>query len=87
MSITGQHSSTTNTFCIQYWKQGDSANPKVMRRINSDGMVVSAKTYDEVFFYSNLQKAFPDAKWLQENGFDIKIRKCNLARNNKFWLI
>jgi tRNA-binding EMAP/Myf-like protein len=87
MSITGQHSSKKNTFCIQYWKQGDPVNPKVMRRINSDGMVVSAKTYDEVFFYSDLKSAFPDAKWLQDNGFDIKIRKCNLGRNNKFWLI
>ena len=87
MSTTGQPSSTQNTFCIQYWKSGDAAHPKVMRRINTNGVVVSAKYYSEVFFYSNLQKAFPDAKWLQENGYDIKIRKCNLGRNDSFWLI
>ena len=56
MSISGRQSSKRNTFCIQYWKMGDAANPKVMRRINANGVVVSAKTYSEVFFYGTLKE-------------------------------
>jgi len=87
MSITGQACSTQNTFCIQYWKIGDAANSKVMRRVNSNGVVVSAKTYEEVFFYTDLRESMIDARWFQDNGYDIKIRKCNKGRNNSFWLI
>lgn len=87
MTITGKASSTTNTFCIQYWPVNALNKPKVMRRINSNGVVVSAKTYDEVFFYSSLQEAWQDAVWLQENGYDIKIRKCCKGRNGSFWLM
>ena len=57
MSISGRQSSKKNTFCIQYWKMGDAANPKVMRRINANGVVVSAKTYSEVFFYGTLKES------------------------------
>lgn len=85
MSISGRPSSNKNTFCIQYWKIG--SDPKVMRRINSNGMVISAKKYSEVFFFGSLKDAWEDATWLQENGFDIKIRKCNLGRNDSFWLV
>ena len=28
MSTTGRVSGKSNTFCIQYWKVGDAANPK-----------------------------------------------------------
>ena len=87
MSTTGQPSSTQNTFCIQYWKQGDAAHPKVMRRINTNGVVVSAKTYSEVFFYGTLKEAWADARWFQDNGYDIKVAKCNKGRNDSFWLI
>ena len=87
MSISGRQSSKKNTFCIQYWKIGDSANPKVMRRINTNGVVVSAKTYSEVFFYGTLKEAWADARWFQDNGYDIKVAKCNKGRNDSFWLI
>ena len=36
-------------WCIFYCKAGDQTNWKVMRRQNSDGVLVSASTYDEVF--------------------------------------
>jgi hypothetical protein len=84
--ISGKVSSKKNTFCIQYWKIGDSTNPKVMRRINSNGLVISAHKFSEVFFYANLREAWVDARWFQENGFDIKIKKCNKGRNDTFWL-
>ncbi|ADO99326.1 hypothetical protein Np050604_226 [Cyanophage S-RIM44] len=87
MSTTGRVSGKSNTFCIQYWKVGDAANPKVMRRINADGMVISAKKYDEVFFYNRMEHAIDDMRWFYDNGFDGKIKKCCKGRNGNFWLI
>jgi hypothetical protein len=80
-------SSTKNTFCIQYWKLTDIASMKVLRRINKDGTPVSTKKYSEVFFYTNLKDAIPDARYLIEHGYDIKIRKCCKAKNDSFWLL
>jgi len=45
------------------------------------------KKYSEVFFYTNLQEAMPDARLLMENGYDIKIRKCCEGNNDTLWLI
>tara|TARA_B100000497_G_C7590958_1_gene355363 strand:- start:333 stop:596 length:264 start_codon:yes stop_codon:yes gene_type:complete len=87
MSITTQLSSKTNTFCIQYWPFGSLEQPKVMRRINKNGIVISTKKYSEVFMYSSLQDSWEDCQWLMDNGFDVKVRKCNLNKNDKFWLI
>ena len=80
-------SSTKNTFCIQYWKLTDIADVKVLRRINKNGVPVSTKKYSEVFFYTKLQDAMPDARHLMENGYDIKIRKCCKGKNDSFWLM
>ncbi|CAF34253.1 hypothetical protein S-PM2d188 [Synechococcus phage S-PM2] len=87
MSITGKASSKTNTFCIQYWHLGSNEKPKVLRRINTNGVVISAKKYSEVFMYSSLQDTWQDSTWLIENGYDIKIRKCNKGKNDTFWLM
>lgn len=87
MSITTQLSSKMNTFCIQYWPFGSLEQPKVMRRINKNGIVISTKKYSEVFMYSSLQDSWEDCQWLMDNGFDVKVRKCNLNKNDKFWLI
>ena len=80
-------SSYKNTFCIQYWKLIDITDVKILRRINKNGTPVSTKKYSEVFFYTNLQDAMPDARFLMENGYDIKIRKCCEGKNNSFYLI
>jgi hypothetical protein len=80
-------SSTKNTFCIQYWKVLDPKDVKVLRRINKNGTPVSTKKYSEVFFYTNLKDAIPDARFLMENGYDIKIRKCCKGTNDNFWLM
>jgi hypothetical protein len=87
MSISDRVSSKRNTFCIQYWKASDITNKKVLRRINTNGIVISAKVYSEVFFYGTLQEAWKDARWFQDNGFDITIKKCNKGRNDSFWLV
>jgi hypothetical protein len=80
-------SSTKNTFCIQYWKVSEPSDVKVLRRINKNGRPISTKKYSEVFFYTNLKDAMPDARFLMENGYDIKIRKCCLGKNDNFWLM
>jgi hypothetical protein len=80
-------SSHKNTFCIQYWKVSDISDVKVLRRINKNGVPVSTKKYNEVFFYAKLQDAMPDARHLMENGYDIKIRKCCKGKNDSFWLM
>lgn len=78
--------STKNTFCIQYWKILDVTDVKVLRRINKNGTPISTKKYSEVFFYSNLQDAMPDARFLMEHDYDIKIRKCCKGREDNFLL-
>jgi hypothetical protein len=87
MSISGKVSSTQNTFCIQYWPYKSTEQPKVLRRINKNGVVVSTKKYSEVFFYTSLQDTWEDCKWLMDHGYDIKVRKCCKGRNDKFWLM
>lgn len=87
MSTTGRQSSTYNTFCIQYWPINMPNKPKVMRRINANGVVVSANKYSEVFMFDSLQDAWDDCKWFYEHGYDCKIRKCCLNKNDTFWLI
>jgi hypothetical protein len=76
-----------NTFCIQYWKYSDITDQRVLRRINKNGTPVSTRKYSEVYFYSKLQDAIPDARALMENGYDVKIRKCCEGKNDTFWLI
>jgi hypothetical protein len=73
-----------NTYCIQFWKTTDV---KVLKRINKNGTPVSTKKYSEVFFYTDLQDAMPDARLLMEKGYDIKIRKCCEGNNDTLWLI
>lgn len=80
-------SSHKNTFCIQYWKLSDITDIKVLRRINKNGTPVSTKKYSEVFFYAKLQDAMPDARYLMDNGYDIKIRKCCKGKNDSYWLM
>jgi hypothetical protein len=79
--------STKNTFCIQYWKVSDPSNPKVLRRINKNGTPISTTYYDQVYFYSSVKEAISDCRLLMDNGYDIKIRKCNRLKENLFWLV
>jgi uncharacterized protein YqkB len=88
-SITEVEPSTQQTFCILYWKivDGPTAEKKVLRRINSNGVPISTKKYSEVFFYSDVRHTLVHARFLFDHGYDVKVRKCNKANNNKMWLI
>lgn len=76
-----------NTYCIQFSKSTDYAETKVLKRINKNGTPVSTKKYSEVFFYTNLQEAMPDARFLMDRGYDVRIRKCCEGNNDNYWLI
>ena len=78
--------STQNTFCICYRKLSEK-EVKVLRRINTNGVPVSTKKFSEVFFYNDIRHAFPHARFLMENGYDVKVRKCNRNVNDKFWIM
>ena len=80
-------SSTQNTFCIEYWKQTTPAEIKILRRINKNGTVVGTRKYSQVFFYSKLQDAMPDARFLMDHNYEIKIRKCCEGIEDNLWLI
>lgn len=77
--------STQNTFCIEYWNKDTS--PRVLRRINSNGVPVSTTKFSEVFFYNDIRHAMPHGRFLMDNGYSVKVRKCNLNVNDKFWLM
>lgn len=80
--------STTQTFCILYWKkdEGPTAEKKVLMRINSNGVPVSTKKYSQVFFYNDVRHTLIHAQHLLKYGYDVKIHKCNRKGNDKFWL-
>lgn len=75
-----------NTFCIEYYKQGQD-KPKVLRRINKNGTLVSTIYYDEVRFYTDIRDAMEEGRLIMDLGYDVKIRKCNRLNENLFWLI
>lgn len=79
--------STKNTFCIQYWKVEEPQYPKVLRRINKNGVPVSTKVYQEVYFYRDAAEAMSDCRFLMERGYNVKIRKCNRLKETLFWLV
>jgi hypothetical protein len=78
----------TNRFCIEYWHlKGEKDGTKVLRRINSNGTLVSTKKYSEVLFFNTLREAMPTAKSiLEKGGYDLKIRYCNLLNEDNFYL-
>ena len=86
--ITEVYPSQQQTFCISYYKisDGPTSEKKVLRRINSNGVPISTKKYSEVFFYEDVRHTLVHARFLQDHGYNVTIRKCNKASNDKIWL-
>lgn len=78
----------TNHLCIEYWHiNGEKSGTKVLRRINSNGTLISTKKFSEVLFFNTLREAMPVARSiLQKGGYDINIRYCNLLNEDDFYL-
>ena len=87
--VLSVYPSTQQTFCILYWKiaEGPSADKKILRRINSNGVPISTKKYSEVFFYNDVRHALVHSRYLMSRGYDVQVRKCNKKGTDKIWLM
>ena len=61
-----------------------------MKLRRSDGVIVSAKTYDDVFTFYNYRDAWDFAKELiteqPQPKYDAKVKKIHHGRENSFYL-
>jgi predicted esterase YcpF (UPF0227 family) len=74
-------------WCINYRKIGDEGPWKTMKIERSDGVIVAAKTYDEVFKFVKVTHAFNFAKKLVSDGkYDAGIKKVSKGRGDTFYL-
>jgi len=77
-------------WCIFYCKLSDMSTWKTMKLRRSDGVIVSAKTYDDVFTFYNYRDAWDFAKELiteePQPKYDAKVKKIHHGRENSFYL-
>ena len=77
----------TNNICVEYWNFNDASGTKVLRRVNKNGTLVSAKKYSEVLFFKSYEEAVPILKEIiSRQGMDAKIRYCHEASEDYFYL-
>jgi hypothetical protein len=62
----------TGQWCIHYRKMTEPKVWHTMKLCRADGVLVSAKTFDEVFKFSRYREAFDFAKNLITDGPDPK---------------
>jgi len=83
------NSDPNGIWCILYRKY-QSKDYHVMKLQRADGVLVSAKTYDEVFKFVKYQAAFQFAKKLlteePEPKYDAVVRRVCKARGKAFYL-
>ena len=81
------NSDSRGHWCINYKKFGDAGPWKTMKLQRSDGVIVAAKTYDEVFKFVKVNQAFLFAKKLLAEGkYDATIKKISKVDGNNFYL-
>ena len=76
-------------WCIHYAKLDDIRNWNVMKLQRKDGILVSAKTYDEVFKFSSVTDAFAFMKSLYEDPelkYSIEVKRINKAGEWNFYV-
>ena len=77
-------------WCIYYCKCKDITKWQTMKLQRADGVLVAAKTYDEVFKFVRYQDAFDFAKSLlfeePEPRYDATVKKVHRARGEAFYL-
>ena len=83
-------SSSIGHWCVFYCKKGDPTNWNVMKLQRKDGVLVAAKTYDDVFRFSKYETAFAFVKELiteePEPRYDATVKRVNRARGDAFYL-
>ena len=78
-------------WCIFYCKRDEPKNWHTMRLWRADGVLVSAKTFDEVYKFNKFKEAFDFAKNLiTGNGtvpvYDAQVKRVCRARGEAFYL-
>jgi hypothetical protein len=84
------NSDSRGNWCIHYCKRQDPTTWYVMKLQRSDGVLVSAKTYNEVFKFVKYHDAWEFAKNLitvePEPKYDATVKRVCLARGSSFYL-
>ena len=83
--------SQTGSWAIHYRKLSEPTVWHVMKLWRSDGVLVSAKTYDQVYKFNRFKEAFDFAKNLVTgNGtvpvYNAEVRRVCKARGTSFYL-
>lgn len=77
-------------WCVHYCKKSDTTTWNVMKIRRSDGVIVSAKTYSDVFKFVKYQEAFDFVRQLiteePEPKYDATVKRVCLAREDAFYL-
>lgn len=76
-------------WCIFYCKSADPMTWHVMKLWRNDGVLVSAKTYDDVYKFVKYKEAWQFAKNLiTENPprYDVKVKRVCRQRGEGFYL-
>jgi len=78
-------------WCIFYCKLSDPLKWYTMKTWRKDGVLVSAKTYDDVYKFGRFKEAFDFAKNLiTGNGtipiYDAQVKRVCRARGDAFYL-
>ena len=83
-------SDSQGNWCIFYCKYGDSQNWHAMKLQRTDGVLVSAKTYDDVFKFRKYKDAWNFAKELltatPEPKYNAEVRRVCRTRGESFYL-
>ena len=76
-------------WCIYYCKSADHLSWHTMKLWRSDGVIVSAKTYDDVYKFNRYKEAWEFAKNLiTENPqrYDAQVKRVCRAKGDAFYL-
>jgi hypothetical protein len=84
------NSDPNGNWCVSYCKTTDKSTWNVMKIRRSDGVMVSAKTYNDVFKFVKYQEAFDFVRQLiteePEPRYDATVKRVCLARGDSFYL-
>ena len=82
--------SQTGDWCIFYRKLSEPTVWHTMKLWRSDGVLVSAKTYDDVYKFKRFKEAFDFAKNLiteePSPKYDAQVKRVRRARGEAFYL-
>lgn len=84
------NSDSRGNWCIFYCKRSDPTTWYTMKLQRSDGVLVSAKTYDEVFKFVKYKDAWDFAKDLitvePEPKYDVQVKRVCKTGDHSFYL-